>query len=160
MSHLPLLQRLLPSTLGLLAACGGVPAEEQPVPEPIRLILAPPHHERMPEVKGISVPRQLISGVPAPIVIALGGEPGEVLVYTLTPGAQGSSFSPAQGSLTLEEAVRTFTVQHVPPPVSAPTVFTHALEVSNAAGRSTLATFEARVWPPGTRFAQALQTHR
>lgn len=162
MTRRQLLESALLAPLGLLVACGGAPAEEKPGPEPIRLVLTPqqPQLERRPHIKRISVPQRLISGVPMLLSISVEGLPGEALSFSLIPAMSGGTFSPTQGSLTLQEAVYTFAVQHVPPPVSSSTVFTHALEVTNAAGNSSLTAFETRVWPSGSRFTQDLQTYR
>lgn len=146
MTHRRLLGLALLAPLCLLAACGGVPDEERPAPEPEPIIIRPPTwpspNEHWPRIRQISVRGATALGEPMSLSITLEGMLGEVLSFSLIPDAPGSTFSPAQGSITLEGTLHSFTVQHVPPPVSSRTEFTHTLKVTNSAGLSVLTSFK------------------
>ncbi|AFE07840.1 hypothetical protein COCOR_07958 [Corallococcus coralloides DSM 2259] len=122
--------------------------------ETVTIPLAPANNNAvisLPRIRKISIPSAFASSQSGNITFAVEATNGEALRYAITSAVAGSgSFSPLNGSITLQNTAGAFVSQYTPPTVSTETVFTHTVMVTNPAGHSISTTFTTKVKPPET----------
>ncbi|AFE07838.1 hypothetical protein COCOR_07956 [Corallococcus coralloides DSM 2259] len=122
--------------------------------ETVTIPLAPANNNAvisLPRIRKISIPSAFASSQSGNITFAVEATNGEALRYAITSAVAGSgSFSPLNGSITLQNTAGAFVSQYTPPTVSSETVFTHTVTVTNPAGHSISTTFTTKVKPPET----------
>ncbi len=106
----------------------------------------------LPRIKKIVLPGEFAFGQSGNVSFTIEGTANETLTYALLPAPSGGGFYPASGSITLSSGISgTFVSRYVPPvTVAAPTVLTHRVKVTNAAGHSVTTTFQTKLQPAGT----------
>ncbi|NOK33289.1 RTX toxin [Corallococcus exercitus] len=105
----------------------------------------------LPRIKRISIPSAFASSQSGNVTFFVEANNGEALTYSITSSATGSgAFAPTSGSITLLNTAGAFVSQYTPPTVSAETVFSHTVTVTNSAGHSISTTFTTKVMPPET----------
>ncbi|HEX8825332.1 MAG TPA: RTX toxin, partial [Archangium sp.] len=118
---------------------------------PVSIVLAPTNdaHITLPRIQRITVPTELFPEQSFPLRFLVEARAGERLDYVIDEGASGT-FSPSQGSLTLEGTSATFVIRYTAPEVPSTTDFSHSIRLTNRDGHSLRTTFRIRVRPPSS----------
>lgn len=121
--------------------------------DPVVFTLSPDNNGRtikLPRIQKISVPSALGSDQSGNVTFAVEATTGETLQYVITAAANGGSFYPVSGAITLTNTTGSFVSQYVSPSVTTETTFEHTVQVTNEAGHSVSTTFKTKVKPTGS----------
>lgn len=95
---------------------------------------------QFPRITQISRPAQITASDTVPVSISVQGSSGETLTYVISPAANGGSFNPSSGSITLNGTTGTITVSYTAPAAAA--TFTHSVTVTNSQHNSVKVNFD------------------
>jgi hypothetical protein len=99
--------------------------------------------QQFPMILQISRPSEIGMGSTAPVSISVQGSTGETLSYELLAAADGGTFTPSSGSMTLSGTQGMIVVNYTAPDAIGTSV--HAVKVTNSLGNSVQSVFDTNV---------------